>query len=336
MTSVDRKLKTVSQTAVAILSIPGDLHAEAVARCIRRRGHDCTIVDSTWESDQTISTNLDSAGDFRCEFNGIELNASTVVWWRRAFSPGYNQRILTEDTRQFVSREKKFGLHGSIYACSNQIINSPDAEGRANFKPYQLKIAVKQALTIPKTCITNNIDTASEFIASLHKSGKRCICKPLTPPEKQFARTRLVTQQDLLLEELALAPVIFQECVEKGTDIRVCIVGKKIFSAAIVPNEKLMDWRSDPLSKTEHYNLPEDIKGKLFKLNTALGLETGSIDLRVDPDGQFYFFEINPSGQFLWLEADLELPICDAFADLLLETNRPRSQAANATIGTSY
>lgn len=129
----------------------------------------------------------------------------------------------------------------------------------------------------------------------------------------------LVTQQDLLPEELALAPVIFQECVEKGTDIRVCIVGEKIFSAAIVPNENLLDWRSDPLSQTKHFELPIDIEAKLLSLVQALNLETGSIDLRVNPDGQIYFFEINPSGQFLWLEADLGLPICDAFADLLLQ-----------------
>jgi hypothetical protein len=36
------------------------------------------------------------------------------------------------------------------------------------------------------------------------------------------------------------------------------------------------------------------------------------------PNDAIYFFEVNPSGQFLWLEAELGLPILASLGDLLL------------------
>ena len=70
--------------------------------------------------------------------------------------------------------------------------------------------------------------------------------------------------------------------------------------------------------KTEHYELDERTKSKIREFMRIIGLDTGSIDLRIAPDGETYFFEVNPSGQFLWLEADLGLPISASLVDLLL------------------
>jgi glutathione synthase/RimK-type ligase-like ATP-grasp enzyme len=276
-------------------------------------------MDGKWQNVQLIHTTF--LEEFQSSYDATLIDKATIIWWRRPFTPQSNLNV-EKDLQKFVSTEKKHALHGSIYASECRVVNSPFCELKAQYKPYQLRQASKLGLMIPETCITNDANKACEFATRLSNNGKRCIYKPFTSPEDNFAPTRILTTEQLeeATAELTVAPVIFQECIEKGVDIRVCVVGDKLFSAAIIPTHAdLIDWRLDPVSKTEHYNLPEDIKDKLFKLTRALGLETGSIDLRVNPDGQFYFFEINPSGQFLWLEADLGLPICDAFADLLLE-----------------
>jgi glutathione synthase/RimK-type ligase-like ATP-grasp enzyme len=45
-----------------------------------------------------------------------------------------------------------------------------------------------------------------------------------------------------------------------------------------------------------------------------LGLEYGAIDLRLTPDGEYVFFEVNPAGQFLFVEHACGLPISAALA----------------------
>jgi D-alanine-D-alanine ligase-like ATP-grasp enzyme len=48
------------------------------------------------------------------------------------------------------------------------------------------------------------------------------------------------------------------------------------------------------------------------------GLHYGAADLAVDRDGEYVFFEVNPAGEWLWLEQLLAIGIPDAIADLLL------------------
>ena len=47
-------------------------------------------------------------------------------------------------------------------------------------------------------------------------------------------------------------------------------------------------------------------------------LNYGAIDIILTPDGRHVFLELNPSGEFFWLERTPGLPISDAIADLLL------------------
>ena len=43
------------------------------------------------------------------------------------------------------------------------------------------------------------------------------------------------------------------------------------------------------------------------------------MDVAVTPDDRLVFFEINPSGQWAWLEIEAEIPMSDAFLDLFFE-----------------
>ncbi len=48
-----------------------------------------------------------------------------------------------------------------------------------------------------------------------------------------------------------------------------------------------------------------------------LGLTFGGIDLDLTPEGDYVFLEVNPSGQWLWLDDKLTLGISDAIASWL-------------------
>jgi glutathione synthase/RimK-type ligase-like ATP-grasp enzyme len=49
------------------------------------------------------------------------------------------------------------------------------------------------------------------------------------------------------------------------------------------------------------------------------GLNYGAMDVIVTPDGRYVFLEINPAGQYMWIESKLGLPITDALVELLSE-----------------
>jgi len=66
------------------------------------------------------------------------------------------------------------------------------------------------------------------------------------------------------------------------------------------------------------FRLPEAIEHKLSLLIEKLGLNTGSIDMIVDKEGQFYFLEVNPTGQFAGHSESCNLSIERRIAERLL------------------
>jgi len=49
-----------------------------------------------------------------------------------------------------------------------------------------------------------------------------------------------------------------------------------------------------------------------------LRLVFGAVDFKVDSDGKYYFLEVNPSGQFAYLEVNTGLPLMSTLASVLV------------------
>jgi glutathione synthase/RimK-type ligase-like ATP-grasp enzyme len=98
-----------------------------------------------------------------------------------------------------------------------------------------------------------------------------------------------------------------------------------VFAVKIDSQEKEQtkyDWRKDQLNvgyKT--FDLPIEIKTKLLALHKEFKLVYGAYDFIVDPNGEYYFLEVNPAGQWLWMEEAIGLNISEAVAKRLLEGN---------------
>ena len=126
-------------------------------------------------------------------------------------------------------------------------------------------------------------------------------------------------------QSIRYAPVIFQEEVPKKLELRVTVVAAKVFPAAIRSQESRFlrhDWRHyHDFGESKYYSvhtLPEKIEGLCVRLVETLGLCFGAIDLIVTPANEYVFLEINPNGQWLWIEEFTGLPIGDAVAELLI------------------
>ena len=116
----------------------------------------------------------------------------------------------------------------------------------------------------------------------------------------------------------------FQELLQKSLEIRVTVVGRRVMSASIdsqVSARAAHDWRRDGLRMLQDwrpYQLPQEIEEKILRLMDYFCLNYGAIDIILTPDDQHVFLELNPGGEFFWLERTPGLPISDAIADVLL------------------
>jgi len=80
-----------------------------------------------------------------------------------------------------------------------------------------------------------------------------------------------------------------------------------------------MDWRTDQIPTVGTTRIDDDTAARLAALNTRLGLEMGISDLKPAADGgPPYRLEVNPQGQFLFLEGLGGPDVARPFADWLL------------------
>ena len=115
--------------------------------------------------------------------------------------------------------------------------------------------------------------------------------------------------------------MIFQEYIEAEYDLRITVVGDEIFPAAIYSQQTSypVDFRMDMANaRICPAELPDQIQTRLRDFMGRLGLQYGAIDMRLRPDGEYVFLEINPAGQWLFVEEVTGQPIAESLARLLI------------------
>jgi hypothetical protein len=309
---------------VLIISSPDDLHARVVSSVLNSQcGQTAIIWDSgSIPAEDRASFRLTEKGsDFEIETsNGkITLDSLRSVWWRRPGNFRLDKGVIEAKVQEFCLRECSSFLRGVLTTLRVPIVNDPTAQTDAARKPIQLLIAKHLGLAIPLTLMSNSPNEIRSFWESL--SGN-CIYKAFTPPTDELAETRLLTERDLhYLDQVRHAPIIVQERIEKGCDVRVNVFGERVFAASVathIPQAEL-DWRLDMLAAWSEHKLPDEVSQKLLLLVRSLGLHYGCIDLRQRPDGTYVFLEVNPAGQFLFIEVATGQPLARSFAELLLQ-----------------
>lgn len=321
---------------ILIVAPEDDLHAQVVTERLRSRGRHVETLNTTWFPWRTrLTWSSNDVGIRASGLSNIDLDQVTSVWWRRFRKPTPDPSITDPHVRRFCVSEATQALRGMFSSLACNIINDPDAERRASLKLVQLDLAKKIGLRIPATIVSNSRAEILEFLAR-HEVA---ICKTIVCDYPHSVPTRQCIPADFASEDcVALSPIIVQEQVNATLDIRVTVVGRAVFAAELrrPDTNENVDWRMTPSGWARH-NLPDDVQSKLLQLLGCLGLATASVDLRLSADAGYVFLEVNPSGQFLFLEVDAGLPISDAFATLLTsaEGPAPRTQLSNPMVCSS-
>ncbi len=224
---------------------------------------------------------------------------------------------------------------GAFGAYPGFWVNNPYAGYLAHFKPYQLKVAQGLGMRIPETIVTTDPDRARMFYSAwggdvVYKSFRN----PVFELEDGFRVTytnRIPSDTaDELRQSVRNCPSMLQEHVAKSHELRVTVVGDQVFTARIESqrHEKAaLDWRRHQVAKdvpVVEDDIPDTLKAQLRAMLDALNLVFGAFDFIVDPSGDHVFLEINPHGQWAWVEMRTHQPIANALADLL---TRPAAAA---------
>lgn len=327
---------------ILIISTLDDVHALAVKREIETISNAKTsavIFDSAnFPTLATLNITLDS-WQLKISPDLVLTNKNVLsIWWRRPSRHKIDPGIIDASARKFSENEATHAFDTLVYWRDDYlVINPSEKELIANRKSVQLAVANKLGFRTPKTLITNNPSEAAKFSQECPNGA---IYKTLTAPISVFGETRRYSNAlEDFTSSISLAPIIFQEEVEKNRDIRVTVIGDEIFATWIeVRNptgQEYPDWRLDVTAKAHKIKLSNNLAQKIRALMSELSLEYGAIDLIEDCKGEFYFLEINPSGQFLFNEIDTGEGMALAFAKLLLRENKIQASILpNASIET--
>ena len=229
-------------------------------------------------------------------------------------------------------------LQGSL-GC--KWINSLGATIQANDCIRQLSAAKAVGFDIPETLITNDPTTAMDFY-SLHEGNiivKGLNHHDLVVGNKLYSTyARPVSDLQLLIREggLAAAPCVWQQKITKRSELRITVIGENVFAAELgsrVLGEKnphnvdIHHYLSDsnfPIKKVDR--LSDKIVDGCIKLAKSLGLEYAAIDFAIDREDyddddanitKAIFLEVNPTGEWYWIESKTGLRMTDAMADLI-------------------
>ncbi|MDO8184752.1 hypothetical protein Q5424_07970 [Conexibacter sp. JD483] len=319
---------------VLILAPETDEHALAVAGRLRDLGGEVTIVDlADFPQRASLSASYACCADcggrgfaLELERGRLDLGEVGAVWWRRPQWPEPSPQIADDGHRLFAANEAQEALSGMWHSLDAFWINDPARDQVAHRKAFQLSVAQDVGLRIPHTLITNDPVRARAFVDQ--RGYRAVIYKSFSATERDWRETRLLRPEELeLLDNVKYAPVIFQEYVEAVYDLRVTVVGEELYAVAIHSQETdyKVDFRMDVArARMEAVELPAEVQRGLSALMARLGLVYGAIDMRLTPDGRHVFLEVNPAGQWLFVEEPSGQPIADAMARLLHARDRAR------------
>jgi ATP-grasp ribosomal peptide maturase len=233
---------------------------------------------------------------------------------------------MGDQVRRWAAGEARIGL-GGVLSALPRWLNHPAAIAAAEYKPAQLARAHACGLSVPDTIVTNDPAEAAKFVAH----AGRAIYKPLTPAGITETDThRVVFTTPVAVgdvdESIRLTTHLLQEWIEKQYEVRLTVVDEAFLAARIDAgsNAAAVDWRADyeALTYTALADVPPSVRAGVSALMARLGLRFGTFDFIVTPDDRWIFLEINPNGQWAWIEDATGLPIAASVADALTKGNR--------------
>ena len=325
-----------SAPTIGIVTLHEDLHAHVIRDAIQtRHGARCVILESdevarsgalNWSPQAHCAPTLPIESGDR-----IDVRELDAIWWRRPSGrpwdrsrPGLEE-IVEPQAVEVVRNDCLAGFQGVLFSeFSGVWVSHPDATRRAENKLLQLHVATQVGLRVPRTLVSQDPVAIRAFCArqpTIVKTLAGAVGVPLLAHEVQ---PRILDDD----EALRLSPAIYQERIEGRDHLRVHMFGSQVKTARLRCDE--LDWRVHlDRTEVEPHGLPADVERRLRKFMEILDLRMGVFDLKIDAAGDIVWLEVNPQGQFLFIEGMSDMKLAAACGDFLYRSAGERRSLRN-------
>ena len=321
---------------ILILTNKQDVHADYV---IKRLGSGADVFRLNTEdilSRYRVAIGIDHQGRWDGEITdetgrSVNLRQLRVSWFRKPEFDFFSGSATDPDVQKFVSSETR-ALIETLYSLpSITWVNDPFVATRNKVKFQQLFLAECFGIGVPKTLITTRPEEAKKFFM---ECGEELLTKAIYTGNvtinglNQGIPSKKVDQSEFysVYERIRYCPTLLQEYVPKSFEVRVTVIGDRVFAVKIDSQEHeetKVDWRlHTPLNPHSVLALPKEVEAFCLEFLKGQDLLFGAMDFIVTPEGEYVFLENNPFGQYLWLEFETGLPLTQAICDLLMRLDQ--------------
>ncbi|TAE80453.1 MAG: hypothetical protein EAZ74_03695 [Alphaproteobacteria bacterium] len=264
-----------------------------------------------------VASELNDLGVESTTLNYLDLRTVTHDFQRgfpKSFSSLWLRWLKTRPTETLVEKhdhvEMQAAFTGLLLEADVPTVPTPLCNLKARNKLIQLRRAEKH-FNVPKWIFSSEKSVISE---SFSWGNQSIIYKPLSASlidleDKLFAQAK---PREIQLDQIIhygesddTAPLFLQQRIDSVADIRVVIIGRKVFAVRIQKNSDILDSRLEWLDSAENYSLvqlPMALHDAILAYQAELGLNFGCMDFLVDKQGDYWFLEVNVGGQFSWLQ----------------------------------
>lgn len=291
---------------IVVISIERDPSTNDVCDWINHFGYDVFRINHIQDICSFLSKNNIALGS-----NNILDDIVDSVWYRRRPSTISNKDIfentLTQTTVNEFYRSEQQAVFQAFCAILSKKRWLNNWNNSSPGKIEQLLIAFSIGLKIPSTTIIGNKTDLYHFLLS---NGK-IITKPIqdvrsvTVDDIQYSQyTTPIKKKDISAISYTFFPGLFQKNIKKNLEIRSFYLNGRMYSMAICSSfdkQTKTDFRrynDKHPNRRVPYQLPIAIEEKIHVFMNRMNLNCGSIDLILGSDGEYYFLEVNPVGQF--------------------------------------
>lgn len=256
---------------------------------------------------------LSKIGEIRQDQKLLHFSEIGSIWNRRAFTiPGNeqpHQRFTRFETRACVLQP----LINSIPFQS--WVNHPYAVDGARDKLVILEAAKACGFQCPNWIVSNKADVVIDFVKA---NGGNAVLKPVSSvPESADILPSLVYAKSVsegeIVQKLAgqtFFPLFVQQQIDKCADWRITVIDGYIQAVRMTgcPPQTIDFRRAYDFLSYESRVLDTTTSLAVKALLDRLQLRYGAIDMVEDArSSELFFLEINPAGQFGWMEQGADL-----------------------------
>ncbi|MEY2394400.1 MAG: hypothetical protein QOF94_745, partial [Acidobacteriaceae bacterium] len=259
-----------SRNKILIISHEFDPHVDWMVALLEHIGVECIRWPTSFFPLRS-SLSVEIAGgqvDGSIEIDGKIVAFSQIrsVWYRYGYSFVVSSG-LSANVRRFAESEANSAFSGLMRLVDWFWVNHPDKVRIASCKVLQLSVAQELGFSVPKTLISNDPHKVREFFAECDgQIVYKAFTSGFVPMGDKVCLTSPVSKEHLdRIHLIQTSSGIFQENIPKRFDLRITVIGRRVFAVEIhsqAHEVSRQDWRAGKVEDMRHceHELPMQIE----------------------------------------------------------------------------